>query len=136
MAAAGPGLVEAEHCLPLGKYGCTTGFWKTWALPDFSNGLCINNEARAGVPAPLSKFHLVFEGKAISVIYRQDVFYGALLVEIDGRRVGLINQNGPPSNQVESETFRAGVLRRHYLVLHASRETGTVTIDAIRIFGN
>jgi transcriptional regulator with XRE-family HTH domain len=138
MSAAGPGLVEAEHCHPLGKFGCTQGFWKPWEWTDeFSNDLCINNEVHPGVVAPWSKFYLAFRGIAVSIIYRQDTFYGSLTVEIDGRKEGLvINQRGPTRNQMMSEKFMADVMGRHYLVLCGSREMGIVTIDAIRIFGN
>jgi len=125
----GPGLVEAEHCY-------TSGTWKVWDVPEFSNGRCINNEdpSQMGQASPSSVLYLNFKGTGVSIIYRQDTWYGILTVEIDNKIVGSINQQGPVKNQAEAY-FEAGSMAQHHLVLRGSREAGVITVDAIRIYG-
>jgi hypothetical protein len=58
-----------------------------------------------------------------------------LAVEVDGKPVGMVNQKGPIENQME-KTFRVGEMGRHTLVLRGTRDTGVITVDAVRILGD
>ena len=124
-----PVTVEAEDCH-------TSGTWKVWALPEFSGGRCINNEdpIRMG-KATDAALYLNFRGTGVTIIYRQDIWYGSLAVEIDREEVGFINQKGQIKNQAEWK-FRAGNRGQHSLVLRGSEATGVITVDAIRILND
>jgi transcriptional regulator with XRE-family HTH domain len=127
----GPGdLVEAESC-PVGA----PNTWKLWASPEFSGGKCLTNELQGGSfgrAVALSTLYLKFSGTGVTIVYRQDTWYGLLSVEIDGSVVGAIDQQGMIKNQAE-EAFSVGSTGLHLLALCASAETGVITVDAIRV---
>lgn len=125
----GPGIVEAEECLIYGR-------WRAWADTSFSNGQLVNNEDpdHMGNATDLC-LCFNFEGTGVTIIYRQDNFYGNLAVKIDGRRSVFINQCGAPKNRME-RFFSAGGMGQHSLFLRGTRATGVITIDAIEILGN
>lgn len=129
-------LIEAENCYTNGTEDChTSGRWQVWPLAEFSNGQSINNEDpdHMGQASDSSSFYLNFEGTGvITIVYRQDTWYGSLDVEIDKKVVGSINQKGPIKNQIE-KTFKVGSKGKHSLVLHGSKAAGVITIDAIKI---
>jgi uncharacterized repeat protein (TIGR01451 family) len=126
-------LIEAEDCLENKAECCRTeGFWRKWCAAGFSGGCLIHNEISPGQPADSSKLTLDFEGTRACVVYRQDIWYGLLRVEIDDQ-VYHIDQKGPPENQVEVCYDVAGG-GCHSLVLVGSKETGVVTVDAIKVF--
>jgi hypothetical protein len=124
-------VIEAENCGS--EPGCRLeGGWKPWDKPTFSGGRLMHNEANRGQAAP-AKLFLSFDGIAVTLIYRQDIWYGTLGVEIDGRSKSLY-QKGATRDQAEAR-FEAGSDGRHTLVLTASKETGVISIDAIKIIG-
>lgn len=121
------GTIEAEKCDE--EEGCSLeGFWKPWCADGFSGGCLYNNEGAPGA----SKLFLTFEGTGVVIIYRQDLWYGSLHVEIDGK-AHTIYQAGPIKNQVEA-CFEVDGEDPHTLVLTGSKDTGVITLDAIKTF--
>lgn len=131
--------VEVEDCYINRTTGCyTSGEWKVWDLPEFSNGRLINNEnpRHMGQASDSSSFYLNFEGTGVIIVYRQDTWYGVLTVEIDRRKIGSINQEGGRIRNQAEKYFDAGSMGGHSLVLSGSKATGVITIDAIKILGD
>jgi hypothetical protein len=120
--------IEAENC---SEEGCRLeGFWKSWATPGASNGVLINNEINPGEAAD-TKLFLTFQGTGVIIVYRQDIWYGSLRVEIDDQ-VGSINQLGVVKDQAEV-CFKVGDSGNHTLTLSGSKGEGVITVDAIRV---
>lgn len=123
-------IIEAENCGQ--EEGCRLeGFWESWAMPEFSDGQLVNNEETQGKPASFSELSLNFQGTRVIIVYRQDVWYGSLRVEIDGK-AHIINQRGAIKNQAEA-CFEVDGEDSHTLVLTGSEDTGVITLDAIKV---
>jgi transcriptional regulator with XRE-family HTH domain len=103
-------IVQATQC-SVGR----PNTWKLWASSEFSGGQCLTNEAQDSFGLALdASLYLKFWGTGLSIIYRQDTWYGLLTVEIDSQVVGTIDQKGPVKNQVEKQ-FEADSIGSHFL---------------------
>jgi hypothetical protein len=123
--------VEAENCNR--EEDCRLkGFWKPWAMSGFSGGQLINNEASLGKAADSSKLVLTFQGTGVIIVYRQDIWYGSLRVEIDDQ-VGSINQQGTTVRNQAEACFEVDGEGPHSLILSGSKDTGVITVDAIKV---
>ncbi len=120
-------VVEAEDC---GRSpNCRIeGSWKDWGMPEFSNYMLINNEG-----ADFSQLILDnIQGTRMSVVFRQDTWYGTLKIEVDGNVIKELSQRGPIINQAEFPFDLEGP-GPHTVVFTGTRQTGVVTIDAVKI---
>lgn len=107
--------------------------WKLWGESSFSGRYLINNESsRNGFPLKRSEYYMRFQGSGLKIFYRQDTWYGDLIVEIDGIKKAVINQKGSVVNQKQFE-LNGLTSDVHELRLIGSRRTGVITLDAIEI---
>lgn len=108
-------------------------YWKLWSKKEFSGRYLVSNESTSpGLAFANSAISLRFKGTGLKVIYRQDTWYGDLVVEIDGTINSIIDQSGAIKNQ-KSYIIEGLADDNHILRLIGSRRTGVVTIDAIEI---
>lgn len=144
-------IIEAEQCRTEGYCGYRgQWWWRNWGDKGASNNLLISNEL-ALIPDAnkrtneiiqksleflfyiRSNLFITFEGNGIVlIIYRQDSWYKELTVMIDGYEKRPVIQGGIIKSQVEA-CYNVTGTGHHNVVLMASRMTGVVTIDAIKI---
>lgn len=128
-------IIEAENCFLKPSETCwTEGDWILWEVPAASGGMLIDNENPPGsaIPVPVT-LTLEFQGTGVSVVYRQDTWYGELGVQIDDQPRGSIRQDGSEKNQVDV-CFEVEGEVTHTLVLTGGANEGVITLDAMRIW--
>ncbi len=127
-----PLTIEAEECKNF--QGCESQGWTFWDSPSCSGGRCITNvDTQNSGQSVNAAFSLPFNGKGLWIVYRQDIWYGELRVEIDGEVIAELSQSGTAVVSQQKVCYEVEQGGDHHLFLGASDQDGIVTLDAFKI---
>lgn len=123
-------LLEAEECDNI--RGCNSEGWIFWDKPECSGKTCLANTNPQDPTQPVkADYSLPFRGKGIIVVYRKEVFYGSLRVEMDGAFINDLKQRGTSTDKAEM-CYEADEEGEHTLKLSGAGDK-IVTLDAFKI---